>query len=424
MVISESTLKETLAHHARQCPVGVASTGNLLVLGRRRLRRQRIVASTGVVAVGIAGAIVAVTVHPQSAVHQAQEKSTGVHAMAWRGLPSLPADAQQGHLFDTGQGLLYIAGADNRQANMVAFVLAPGGRTWRQLRQAPLRWRTGETTIWTGAQAITWGGTNDSGELADGATLTPTEGWSSLPAAPLRARYSHQAVWAGTQMLVWGGAGGGQVFNDGASYDPATRLWSKLPTAPLTPRSHFVAVWTGTEMLVWGGCGDATVSCDDVTTGAERADGAAYSPTTRTWRTLARAPLAAQDGRQAVWADGKMIVWGGRSGQSRADGASYDPRTDTWTRLSAGPLSSRVNFSMAWSGARIVIWGGVDSGGRQLSDGATLDPATWTWAKLPQSPLSPRSYAAVVADPPGAIIFGGCCEQTKAYLDGARVRIP
>jgi uncharacterized membrane protein len=84
------------------------------------------------------------------------------------------------------------------------------------------------------------------------------------------ARDGFAAVWTGRQALVWGGlTGAGVPPPHGEAFNPATNRWTALPASPLRGRADPTAVWTGRQMIVWGG---------DNKNGKSYTDGAAYTP--------------------------------------------------------------------------------------------------------------------------------------------------
>ncbi|TMR95313.1 hypothetical protein EJK15_29045 [Nonomuraea basaltis] len=104
-----------------------------------------------------------------------------------------------------------------------------------------------------------------------------------LPKAPLAARTGHSATWTGSELAVWGGWNGDKARSrylaDGALYSPGTRSWRVMAKAPLSPRSDHLAVWSGAELLIWGGSAPERLH-----------DGAAYNPRRNAWRALPDAP--------------------------------------------------------------------------------------------------------------------------------------
>lgn len=262
---------------------------------------------------------------------------------------------------------------------------------WTKLPTPP-EVRSGAVTAWTGSEILVWGGDiytgfSDEEALDDGFTFDPVSGATSmLPPSPLAARVLPAAAWTGEELLVWGGAAhSGSVqgfFDDGAAYDPASRTWRALPPAPIDARMPY-SVWTGNELVVWG----------SLWRDARRVDGAAYDPQTDTWRTIEDAPIELTDAT-AVWTGKEMIVvgaalHGGNFAESEtAIGAAYDPSSDTWRRIADSNLSPQASTA-AWNGAELIAWD-------YLMRSAAYDPSTDAWRSLPEVPLddyecTPRS---------------------------------
>lgn len=200
--------------------------------------------------------------------------------------------------------------------------------------------------------------------------------WQPLPTtgAP-DPREQHTAVWTGSKMIVWGGNGGpGKlVLNTGGVYDPAKQTWTPVSTngAP-SPRHSHQAVWADTKMIVWGGYSD----------GAIATGGGMYDPETDTWTALTTTGEPTPRFRHsATWNGKAMIVYGGITANNMAiaQGASFDPATNTWTNLpTSGQASARFNHTALWTGDRFLIWGGqnyVD----WLWTGNSYNPTTNAW---------------------------------------------
>jgi hypothetical protein len=186
--------------------------------------------------------------------------------------------------------------------------------------------------------------------------------WSPLPAAPIPERQEASVVWTGHELLVWGGqstTNTNTLLSDGAAYDPVTGRWRPLAASPLSPRTEQSVVWTGTEMIIWGGYTRVSPSF------AIASDGAAYDPTSNTWRTLPPSPLTARHSATAVWTGASMVILGGQpaihtaTDQSLADGAAYDPTTDAWQLLpdAAAPPHHAIDWlAVAQTGSQLLAW--------------------------------------------------------------------
>lgn len=78
-----------------------------------------------------------------------------------------------------------------------------------------------EPAAWFGAgRLFVFGGYRCDAVLDDGAAFDGVA-WQRLPASPLSPRFSATAVWTGQEAIVWGGAGNdGARLDDGARYRP------------------------------------------------------------------------------------------------------------------------------------------------------------------------------------------------------------
>jgi hypothetical protein len=190
--------------------------------------------------------------------------------------------------------------------------------------------------------------------------------------------------------------------------------WRAMAPSPLSPRGSSVSVWTGSELLVWSGIPSTSDMCEMGEGGGmcgEPAvfDGAAYSPATDTWRTMAEGPVPAAGAPTqvipvGVWTGSELVVWGGWGSPIAA---AYDPVTDRWRDLPPGPLADRQEQAMVvWDG-RVGVLGGQQPFGdyesEQRLDGALLDPSTGEWSSLPDLPagdpmMAPGLVSATVAD--------------------------
>ena len=145
-----------------------------------------------------------------------------------------------------------------------------------------------------------------------------------LPPPPIGERSTPAVVWTGTEMIVWGGMDADQVtLDDGAAFDLATGTWRVIASAPIEPRLYPAVAWTGTEMLVWGGQ-------TGFTNGTGLTDGAAYDPTTDTWRRLPDGPF---DGWQFGVRECGPVTSSSSSDSRRPHWASPTP----WLRMTRPP---------------------------------------------------------------------------------------
>lgn len=265
--------------------------------------------------------------------------------------------------------------------------------------------RWGHTAVWTGTEMLIWGGNAASGRQNTGGRFQPDRQlWRSLSVtdAP-SARTDHIAVWTGAQMFIWGGQNASGLLGDGAFYAPDTDLWSGVTTdnAPAA-RIGATAVWANGRVLIWGGEGENGA----LNSGSQLR----FNTGTPYWfsMTSANAPSPRQ-GHSAIWAGGKMIVWGGhKDGVPCGDGAAYDPVTDTWEPLfTTSAPAARFNHAAVWTGQEMLILGG-SNGAREFATGAAYNPLTGVWRSLSSSgnPLA-RTEATAVWAGAEVLVFGG-----------------
>ena len=338
---------------------------------------------------------------------------TGCMAGSWTPTKQDVPDPRIGHTFVwTGSEAIVWGGSFDGGVN-TGGRYDPATDTWRltSISGAPSP-RQGHTAVWTGSRMIVWGGAGDS----SGGQYDPvSDTWSptSLVSAP-SPRAQHTAVWTGSRMVVWGGS----TDSSGGRYDPVSDTWSATSTsgAP-TRRTNHTAVWTGSEMIVWGG--------RDPFTQFPLNTGARYTPATDSW--LATSPSAAPAPRSehtAVWTGSEMIVFGAREGSASAAGGRYQPASDSWAALPFPPSGAvRWGHSAVWSGSSMIVWGGVPKGGgAQIAAGERFDPVSGTWSSIATAgqPALRNRHAALWTGT-RMIVWGGNDGSTSGFaLGGGR----
>ena len=229
-----------------------------------------------------------------------------------------------------------------------------------------------------------------------------------------RADRGRQLVAAAAVLLVVVGVAGLVARRDGgdsAAHSP--RGWSTMAESPFFETFAPSVVWTGDEMLVWGGY-DAD--------GTAIRDGAAYRPSTNTWRSIApmttgRAPASSPP--QAVpdlsaWVDREAVSIVAADGDPWGwDVVSYDPTNDIWRTIEqnrydqlptdelvpiAGAAPIHHPFAAAsWDGQLVVVGWRSDL---VLVGWARLDPGTGTWSSF--NPLAGSESAYGIRNAPGS----------------------
>ncbi len=247
---------------------------------------------------------------------------------------------------------------------------------WTRLPLPPDE-NSGTAEVWTGTQLLSWGGYRGSDKpVADGFALDPiTQTWAPIPPAPA-ARSGVQAVWTGSEAIFLGGWDGDHAHSDGFAFDPATSSWRTVPAAPVDIEGA-VLVWTGSQLIAWGGgkSGDKSNS-----------SGAAYDPSTDAWRRIPDAPIGLNLA-SGVWTGSQFIVFGSlvdsgnHASTKTAVGAAYDPTSDTWREIAPSDLSPQADAAV-WQGDRMVAYD-------YLWKAEAYTPSTDTWKPLQDVPFEP-----------------------------------
>lgn len=336
---------------------------------------------------------------------------------------------------------------------------------WEPIPAAPVA-RAYYESVWTGREMLVLGnGFGPDVTKATGAAYDPaTRAWTAITPIP-DARMNAASVWTGSQWLIWGGARTDMTSpDDGFAYDPSSDSWSTIPPAPIEGRLGAFTVWTGTELIVWGG---SVVEPEE----GSFNDGAAYNPTSKTWRVLADAPLGQKNAGVAVWTGDEMIVGGNGDATDGDPGwASYDPTTDSWTPIaSPDDMDAGMVYFGAWTGTHIVfapfeqettrLWlyepatdqwtrsAPIDAGGLSLAPmvwtGSDIvlygtdpfppmwvqvayDPATDTWYDLPDGDHQRVGAIPTVIWDQNVIVWGGAhgASSNDYYDDGEVLILP
>jgi hypothetical protein len=184
-------------------------------------------------------------------------------------------------------------------------------------------------------------------------------------------------VWTGREAIGWGGGCCGDAFGNGRAYDPAADTYRELAPSPLAPSQHPVGAWTGRELVLYS---SGINPGDDKPYPESLARAAAYDPTTDSWRRIAPLPASGRGfGGAAAW-DGREVLVVGDGASARAAFA-YDPTTNRRWALSLMPFGLR-NIRAFWTGHELLVWGGAEA-----TRGLSYDPRTDRWAMLPAAPL-------------------------------------
>jgi hypothetical protein len=214
--------------------------------------------------------------------------------------------------------------------------------------------------------------------------------WERAPAAPLSAREDALGVWTGREAIVFGGSGppyyspgweGPTVerppLRDGAAFDPRTRTWRPISPAP-------VGVHLGTAVFAGG---SVYVSVAMPPGGfASRRVLVAYRVEDDRWERLPSPP--ARGHVQLVAAGERLVAFRARP-RPGPPGYLLRKGERAWRPLPDDPFPRRWPRGLFWNGRRLVLITtvplGPDAQGRPLARAATLRLHARRWRKLPDS---------------------------------------
>ncbi|MFQ5558884.1 MAG: hypothetical protein ACE5GB_15435 [Acidimicrobiales bacterium] len=193
-------------------------------------------------------------------------------------------------------------------------------------------------------------------------------------------------VVAAVSLTDRGSSTGVRVGDKAASAPDAARppadfgTWDVLPKAPIEPRAYPVAFWTGTEAVFWAG--------SSLDRSFAHTDGAAYNPTTDTWRDLV-VPGWGHPGLAGAGLDGRLYV------AAKGGAARYDPGEQSWTDL-AGVEGM---FFRALVATDRELWGigpaATNADGQPDLAVARHDVGDDRWVAGPSWPGPPRTVSLI-----------------------------
>jgi hypothetical protein len=310
----------------------------------------------------------------------ARQKPDGPPVGQWERLPTGPSSVEM-----SGQSFLgheYFSWGGNGSP-WTPFLFDVTNNVWSVGSDSgKLPYRLYPDAIWTGEEVLVWGG-EDYNHVAiaapGGAYNVSADTWRIISSvgAPSPREYTNP-VWSGNEMIIWGGGDtrtdptNPPPLGDGFAYNPVTNSWRAISSqgAP-SPRIESRVAWTGQELLVWGGTQDTQTVRWDNPNRKYLTSGAAYSPSSDTWRPMSVTGAPTQK-RPTVtaWTGKEFLVWVSATGK----GAAYDPTTDTWRSIEdRGPMQGTESCGV-WTAKYFVVCGDQSN-----PDGELYDPFEDRW---------------------------------------------
>ena len=257
----------------------------------------------------------------------------------WMVLAPMPADRMaSGGLAWTGEEIV-VAGGDLLYPAADAWAYSPETDKWRRLPDPGFPPTEGTNAVWTGSEVIVFGGYAGQGGAPPSHAYDPTvDAWREIATPGNHWIEDHEMIWTGEAVVVSSGHLGPQHSDVLLIYDPTADEWRRSAPMPILPAERQTSVWTGSELIIWGGLATYGTEPDDDGDFVQ-GEGAAYDPSTDTWRVMAHSPLADRCDHSATWTGQQMVVFGGMTTCGHpgvvADGhaASYSPTIDEWIEL-------------------------------------------------------------------------------------------
>ena len=352
-----------------------------------------------------------------------QGSATALAAGHWSRLPSGPLSTRAGQASVwTGHQLLVWGGVSSYQPGAGGLsdgaAYNPSTQTWNRMPRSPLSPRLGSTAVWMGKEAMLWGGEEIVGPgehaFADGAAYNPaTATWRTLPRSPLEARTGATAIWTGSQAIIFGGmTANGMSLYDGATYNPRTNLWHSLPVMPLSHPASAVGAtvaWTGTGLLVWVTYEFTTRLTGNSSMTSTGKQAFSWKPGSSTWSQIPSPPdNVFTFGANAIWTGQRVLLLGstgclpgmGCPAEATGRGFAFDPALAVWREIPSRSVLVR-SVPESWTGHAVVALNQgaeIGAGTRAIlspGDGAVYDPASGGWLNLPRGPVRTLDDASV-----------------------------
>jgi hypothetical protein len=389
------------------------------ILRKGRLQRRKRVTFVSVLGVAVV-VLVAIAAANLDSVFSREGKSSQPIGPApigsgWTKLPPPPEVRDGSSIVWAGSRLITWGGCDLAAEDFCepqagGFGFDPITRQWSRLEDAPVA-ATDAHAVWTGAEAVFI--FSDHG--MNGQAYDPETGsWRTIAQAPIQWRPGAITVWTGSEIIVWGGGDSEDgTVTGGAAYDPVDDAWRTLPEPPLE-LNLASGMWTGREMIVFGSLVD-----DRNRASTKTSVGAAYNPVTDTWRELPPSDLSPQ-ATSAVWVAGRMVAW-----DYEVHSQEYDAARDVWTT----PVKMPLDFSECYPDSTVArdlvfgffcgrvalydpgpgTWEEIHGGilDEKVGSKATGGPSEWRFAQLASTGDAVFLLAeGITVDDAGEVCYG------------------
>lgn len=268
----------------------------------------------------------------------------------WTVLPEAPLRARSNAaVVWTGKEMLIWGGSDAGRPLGDGAAYNPETHEWRLLSAAPIPGAIGPATVWTGREMLVVGGL---GSPPVGAAYDSAEDrWRTIGGIPARAPHSPHAVMAGDRAVfqLETGIDDPRLFEYQAEGD----RWAALPDP-------------GMEVHALGSTNDALLAVSFTPGTPSRA----LRPNSGEWTSIAMTPGHSGTFTQGIPTPAGMAFWSPESAMT------LDARNGRWVvDLYAPALRPRTNAATVWADGMVLVWGG-------RVNAADASGSVWTTAPL------------------------------------------
>lgn len=305
----------------------------------------------------------------------------------------------------TGERVL-VLNTENWGNDIIGELWDPRSNTATPIGDTGLIWRVNAASAWTGEELLVVGGSNGPGLDRQAVAYNPeTDTWRDIASPPGVDRdglpsFVGEGIWTGEELIVPA---------QSAAYDPESDSWRTIAEWPLERDRVAVVVGASDRIVVWGGC-SGVGQCDETNSGLH-GDGVVYDIAADSWTPLAAGPLPPAVHAVAGWTGEEVVVVVTLPNSGEPAAATLDPSTGEWRALSTPDIEARSDANLVIAQGKAVIWGGRSSTFAELRSGAVYDLGADEWIDLPEAPEA-------------ASLFSMASFDDGVYVSGTRTSAP
>ena len=198
------------------------------------------------------------------------------------------------------QGVMVVVGATTESADsnprVVLMMYDPSSDTWESAPAFPGSKKTPGAIVYTAESVLLVGGDHFYEDDTAWEFDLVDRQWRQLPDPGLEPVESMAGVWTGTEAIFYGGTIGGTGPSPARAFDPVQRSWRDLEP-PDELMEYPKLLWTGREVLV----------VPEFPSAGDRR-GLRYDPRSGTWSELANIPVDYVQRRSVGWNGARVFT--------------------------------------------------------------------------------------------------------------------